>query len=366
MTLEEFFKNRRVAVTGASGSVGQQLVRQLLAFPVTEVVALDDHENAMFYMWERYRGDPRVHVFSCDIRMLESLERFCRGVDYIFHTAALKHVILCERSPFEAVRTNILGVENVIRAALMNDVKKVLFTSTDKAVNPTSVMGTSKLMGERLITAATALSQDESQPTFASTRFGNVAGSGGSVIPLFCHQIEAGGPITLTSAEMTRFVMTLDEAVRLVLVSQQLACGGEVFVTKMPVVRIIDVAEVMAETIGPLFGHSPKDIEIKVVGPRPGEKFFEELITEEETRRTVELAEMFALTPAFTNVFRHIEYQYQGVIQDGSAQAYNSSTQAPLSKSDIATFLLQPDVLPNAVRERLASAGGTDSRDFAA
>ena len=158
-----------------------------------------------------------------------------KNMDYCIHTAALKHVGSSERSPFETVQTNIIGVQNVIQAALDNDLQRVLLTSSDKAVNPTNVMGTTKLMGERLMTAANAMLGLGSKSVFASVRFGNVAGSAGSAVPLFCDQIARGGPVTLTDPHMTRFVMTLSEAVRLVLKSLRTAHGGEVFVTRMPV-----------------------------------------------------------------------------------------------------------------------------------
>ena len=185
-----------------------------------------------------------------DVRDRDKLVQAMRGIDIVLHTAALKHVILCEQSPRDAVQTNIQGVQNLIDAATVNQVERVLFTSSDKAVNPTNVMGTSKLMGERLMTAANA-HRRAGGPIFASTRFGNVLGSRGSVIPLFMRQISRGGPVTLTDPEMTRFIMTLREAVHLVMESTFLARGGEVFVTKMPIARIQDLAKVMVKTLAP-------------------------------------------------------------------------------------------------------------------
>ena len=174
------------------------------------------------------------------------------GINLVFHTAAFKHVILCERSPFEAVQTNIIGIQNIIQAAIANQVARLIFTSSDKAVNPTNVMGTSKLMGERLMTAANGNACGNCQ-IFASTRFGNVLGSRGSVIPIFREQIKMGGPVTLTDPEMTRFIMSIKQAVQLVIDSAFLAQGGEVFVTKMPVIRIQDLAEVMINELAPNF-----------------------------------------------------------------------------------------------------------------
>lgn len=351
MNLESFFAQAKIAVTGAAGTVGSELVRQLLAFPVAEVRALDNNENALFFLEQSYRDDPRLHAFLCDVRELHKVERMLEGMDYVFHTAALKHVPLCERSPTEAVRTNILGVENVYRAAMAAGVRKVLFTSSDKAVNPTNVMGTSKLMGERLITAANALTQGAHGTVFASTRFGNVAGSAGSVVPLFCRQIASGRAVTLTHRDMTRFLMTLHEAVRLVLLSMTLARGGEVFVTKMPVARIDDLARVLVDLVGPLYGR--RTVAIEEVGPRPGEKFYEELISDEEVRRTFELGDLFTVLPAFRNIYDNISFEYPGHDLTPIDRVYNSQAERAMSVAELTDFIKLPGVLPDEVRGRL-------------
>ena len=189
-------------------------------------------------------------------------------------------------------------------------------TSSDKAVNPTNVMGTSKLMAERLVSAANAHPRLGNQ-IFASTRFGNVLGSRGSVIPLFIRQIRHGGPVTVTDPEMTRFIMTLDEAVGLVMDSLFLARGGEIFVTKMPVLRIGDLAEVMIEELASKYGYRPSDIPIETVGPRPGEKTYEELMNEEEIKRSIELPKYFVIQPAILPSFRKIDYVYPDINHTG-------------------------------------------------
>lgn len=180
-----FFANRKVLVTGACGTIGAELVRQLLNnYSVGELIGLDNNESELFFLEQKHRQHSQGSFFLADIRDHGKLKSKMHGIDVVFHAAAFKHVILCERSPFEAVQTNILGVENIIKAALENNVERVIFTSSDKAVNPTSVMGTSKLMGERLMTAANSNLKSEGT-IFASTRFGNVLGSRGSVIPIF-------------------------------------------------------------------------------------------------------------------------------------------------------------------------------------
>ena len=238
----KYISGKRVLVTGACGTIGQELVRQLLEeFCVHELVGIDNNESELFFLEQRFADHDNASFFLADVRDPVKLARKMEGMQVVFHTAAFKHVVLCERSPFEAVQTNINGVQNVISAAHSNQVEKVIFTSSDKAVNPTNVMGTSKLMGERLMTAANANLRDDG-PIFASTRFGNVLGSRGSVIPIFKEQIRRGGPITLTDPAMTRFIMSIRQAVQLVIDSAELARGGDVFITKMPVIRILDLA----------------------------------------------------------------------------------------------------------------------------
>jgi FlaA1/EpsC-like NDP-sugar epimerase len=260
------------------------------------------------------------------------------GVDIVVHAAGLKHVTLCERAPRAAIQTNILGTQNIIRAALSAGVERVLFTSSDKAVNPTNVMGTSKLMAERLMTAANARSRS-GRTIFASSRFGNVLGSRGSVIPLFKQQIAAGGPVTLTHPRMTRFIMTLSEAVALVMEVVSLAKGGEVFVTKMPVCRIEDLAITMVEELAPHYGHDPGDVPIRIIGPNPGEKYHEELMNEEEIRRTIELERHFVIVPAFRSNCRHVDYSYPQMLDRRPEQPYNSSTAAPMSRDELRQYL---------------------------
>jgi FlaA1/EpsC-like NDP-sugar epimerase len=351
--MKHFFDDTRIAITGAAGTVGKELIYQLLQYPVKEIRALDNNESALFFLGEDYRLDSRLQVFLSDIRDEKKMRHMLEGIDLVFHAAAFKHVPLCERSPFDAVQTNIMGVQNIIRAALVNKARKVLFTSTDKAVNPTNVMGTSKLMGERLMTAANALRPVGQAPTFASTRFGNVAGSRGSVVPLFCRQIEQGGPLTLTSAAMTRFVMTLRDAVRLVISSMVLAKGGEVFITKMPVLAIKDLAEVMVRLIAPLHGHDPEKIEITEIGHRPGEKLYEELMNDEETRRSFDSDEFFVVLPAFRNIYGETDYTYDGLPLSPVRSAYNSANVTTMTKSQIEEFLLLPNVLSDDVRSLL-------------
>ena len=343
--MKEYFNNKRILVTGAAGTVGSELVRQLLeSFHAGEVIGMDNNETAIYYLETEFGNYANLQCFLGDIRDRDKLIKIMSGVDIVFHCAAYKHVILCEKSPFEAVQTNVLGIQNIIIAAFHNKVEKVIFTSSDKAVNPSSVMGTSKLMGERLITAATNI-QNNQNTIFTSCRFGNVLGSRGSVIPIFNQQISNGGPVTVTHKEMSRFIMSIEESVRLVIGSTCLAKGGEVFITKMPVINIMDLAEVMIVSLAQKNGFNPDQIEIKIVGIKPGEKLYEELMNIEETRRSIELKDYYVVMPAFRNVYKSIEYSYPGEISRKVEKPFISSDVEPMKKKDLLAFLLRNKLL---------------------
>lgn len=342
-----YFENKSILVTGACGTVGSELVMQLVRdsrFRPKEVIGIDNNESQLFFQDQKYLEDKRARFYVADVRDRDELTRKMRGVDVVFHCAALKHVILCERSPEQAVQTNIEGVQNVIAAATANGVEKVIFTSSDKAVNPTNVMGTSKLMGERLITAANSHQRGRGA-IFASTRFGNVLGSSGSVLPIFHNQIAKGGPVTLTDRDMSRFVMTVQDAVRLVIHSALLAKGGEVFITKMPVLRIEDLARAMMEELAPVYGRRPGDIRITNIGVKPGEKLYEELMSGEETRRALELKEYFVVLPAFRGIYNEIEYDYGQETGSTVTDPYISADRPAMSVEQIRQMLRRDDLL---------------------
>ncbi len=292
------FRGKRIVVTGGAGTVGGELVRQLLARHEPEVVRILDHSEARLAAAERQlrRHSARVRFLLGDVRDRARLDRAFEGVDVVLHTAAVKHVPLCEYSPFEAVRTNLLGMQNVIEAALAADVERVVFTSTDKAVSPVSVMGASKLLAEKLLQAADRF-RGGHRTLFSSTRFGNVLDSRGSVVQVFRDQIARGGPLTITHPDMTRYLMSLSDAANLVLSAARIAVGGEVLVLKMPVVRIADLARVMIGELAPHFGHSPEYIMVNEIGLRPGERLFEELMLPNEAATCTELSDFYVLRP---------------------------------------------------------------------
>jgi FlaA1/EpsC-like NDP-sugar epimerase len=337
--MNDFYKKKRVLVTGACGTVGRELVRQLLQnYEPEELIAIDNNESEIFFLEQAFQNKTQARFYLADIRDASKISRKMKDIDIVFHVAAFKHVILCERSPFEAVQTNILGVQNIIQAAIENKVKRVIFTSSDKAVNPTNVMGTSKLMGERLMTAANS-NMRNNDTILASTRFGNVLGSRGSVIPIFREQIKKGGPVTLTDPAMTRFIMSISHAVRLVIDSAQLANGGEVFVTKMPVIKIKELAAVMIHELAENYEHRPEKIEINVIGTKPGEKMHEELMSHEETRRALELVQYFVIRPAFNCIYHDVAYDYPDILHKEVTNPYHSGNEKPLSKKKLTAFL---------------------------
>ena len=349
--MREFFNNKRILVTGACGTVGNKLVQQLLEErKVGELIGLDNNESELFFLEQRFSKYKNARFTLGDVRDLEKLIQLNKNIDVIFHAAAFKHVSLCERSPFEAVQTNIIGVQNIISAACEKNVERVIFTSSDKAVNPTNVMGTTKLMGERLMTAANG-NLHGSNTIFASTRFGNVLGSRGSVIPIFKEQIKHGGPVTLTDPDMTRFIMSIAEAVRLVIDSAVIARGGEVLITKMPVIRIKDLAMVMIRELAPQYGINPEDVQIEVIGTKPGEKMYEELMSDEETRRAIELPYYFSVLPALTSLYRPVEYNYPEIVSQNVAKVYHSGHEAPLTQVELTSFLAENRLLEETIKD---------------
>lgn len=343
--MDNIFRDKVILVTGAAGTVGQELVHQLFGFWPAEIRALDNNETELFLMNERHNSRSNFTAYLGDVRDGPKMAAVARGADMLFHCAAYKHVFFAEYNPFEAVQTNIIGVQNIVRAALDNGIRKVIYTSSDKAVNPTTVMGTSKLMGERLMSAANVINQDGRQ-LFSSVRFGNVMGSRGSVLPIFHEQIKRGGPVTVTDKGMTRFIMSIERAAELVLNGAVLARGAEVMVTKMRVISILDLAEVMIETIAPHYGHDPGSIKIDIIGAKPGEKMYEELLTQEEVPRSLELEDLFVVLPAFRGIYRNIDYSYPGFIGKPADRPYISAQEPAMSKEEIKQFLIANKLVP--------------------
>jgi len=295
MNFSDFYKNKKILVTGGVGSIGSQLVRTLLQLDPASIRVFDNNETGLFEI-EQELHSPIIRILVGDVRDKNRVDLAMDGIDIVFHASALKHVPLCEYNPFEAVKTNVLGTQNVLDAALRNQVEKVINISTDKAVNPTNVMGATKLLAERLAITANYY-KGKKRTIISSVRFGNVMNSRGSVIPVFKNQIREGKCVTITDREMNRFFMDIPSAVNLILTAGRISRGGEIFILKMPAIRIIDLAEVMIEHYALEFGFRPEDIPLKIIGKRNGEKLYEDLMTEEESERVYENDEMFVIAP---------------------------------------------------------------------
>jgi len=336
--VKNVFKNKKILVTGGAGSIGSEIVKQLLKKDVNVVRIFSNDENAIFQMQQELQG-PNVRFLIRDVRDKERLRMAMKEIDVVYHAAALKHVPLCEYNPFEAIKTNVLGTQNIIDAALEENVKKVISISTDKAVNPVHTMGATKLLSERLMIDANFY-KGRKKTVFSCVRFGNVSFSRGSVIPLFEKQIVNGGPVTLTDKNMTRFIMSISKAVELVFKATEMTKSGEVFIFKMPVIRLGDLADVMIKELAPKHGYKPEKIKIKTIGPRPGEKLYEELMTDAESRNALETKEMFILLPQVQIGGEIGKFMYPGAKKIQS-KTYNSKDVSPLSKSEIRKLLYE-------------------------
>ncbi len=286
---------QNVLVTGGAGSVGRALVHRLLDRD-PEVLRIFDSSEPGLVQMKTELSDDRCRYLAGDVRDRKRLDRAVSEIDTVIHLAAMKHVDVCEYNPFEAVKTNVLGVQNLIDASIGGGVDRILFTSSDKAVNPANTMGTTKLLGEKLVTAANKYSGGY-DIRLSSVRFGNVINSSESVVPRFRKQISRGGPVQLTDKRMTRFFLTYDEVADLITGALKHSIGGELFVYKMNAVRIEDLAVAMIDNLAPEYGYEPKEIDIEVTGRRLGETFHEEILTDREVGRTVENESLYAVIP---------------------------------------------------------------------
>jgi len=332
----ETVRGKRILVTGGSGTIGSRLVARLVADGAAVVRVFGRDETKQFYQRHLYRDQSHVRFLIGDVRDRDRLQRAVEGIDIVFHCAALKHVESGEYNPFEATQTNVVGTQNVIDACFAAGVGTMILTSSDKAANPSSVMGASKLLAEKLVTAATNY-RGHHPTTFASVRFGNVLGSRGSAIELFASQIAAGGPVTVTDPEMTRFVMTPDRAVDLALDAAEIARGGEVFVFKMPVARLGDLVDSAVDVYAPRFGRDPRSIMRVTIPMRPGEKAYEELMTADESIRARDVGDMYAVLPAI-DALPGVRDHYADVTA-ATVGANRSEHVAPMAREEVLQLL---------------------------
>jgi UDP-glucose 4-epimerase len=312
--LENAFANKTLLITGGTGSFGNAVLRRFLNSEFKEIRIFSRDEKKQDDMRKRL-NDPKLKFHIGDVRDSTSVDMAVKGVDYIFHAAALKQVPSCEFFPLEAVKTNVLGADNVLAAAERYEVRRVVILSTDKAAYPINAMGMSKALMEKVMVARSR-NLDDSKTIFCGTRYGNVMASRGSVIPLFIEQIKQGKPITITDPNMTRFMMTLEDAIDLVLYAFQHGRQGDLFVQKAPAATI----EVLAKSLLELYG---KKGEIRIIGTRHGEKLYETLVNKEDMLKAEDLGNYYRI-PADTRDLNYAQYFSEGEVNLSRFEEYHS------------------------------------------
>lgn len=335
---QNIFRNKTILVTGGTGSFGEAVVAHLLSCDLKMVIIYSRDEKKQFDMKHRFNHD-RLRFIIGDVRDGRALERAMHGVDMVFHAAALKHVPNCEFFPVEALMTNSLGTHNVIEAAINNDIKNVVVLSTDKAVYPVNTMGMSKALAEKIMVATSR--EKRGVTNLCGTRYGNVMYTRGSVIPFFIEQMKHKKPLTITNGDMTRFVMSLDEAINLVLFALINGKNGEIYVRKAPAATVTDLTQALVE----LFKYKKGIVE---VGTRPGEKMHETLISPEEMFRTEDVGEYYRIISELEKMdYKGYHFKDQSM-HNISAEGYTSANTVRLTVKEIKKLLL---TLPEIKKE---------------
>ncbi len=337
----DIFEGKTLLITGGTGSFGNAVLKRFLDTGIKEVRIFSRDEKKQDDMRHEYQND-KIKYYIGNVRDLQSVKDAMHGVDYIFHAAALKQVPSCEFFPLEAVKTNVFGTDNVLTAAIEAGVKKVICLSTDKAAYPVNAMGTSKAMMEKVFVAKSR-TVDSDKTLICGTRYGNVMCSRGSVIPLFIEQIKAGNPLTVTEPKMTRFIMSLEEAVELVIFAFGNAAAGDIMVQKAPACTI----EVLAQAVKELF-HA--DNEIKVIGIRHGEKMYETLLTNEECARATDMGDFYRV-PADQRDLNYDQYFSVGNQERQKLTEFNSNNTQILDTEQVKEKLLQLSYIQEELRE---------------
>lgn len=334
------FKNKVLLITGGTGSFGNAVVRRFLPTDIAEIRIFSRDEKKQDDMRHELRS-PKLKFYIGDVRDFNSIHSAMRGVDYVFNAAALKQVPSCEFHPMEAVATNVIGTENTLNAAIANGVKNVIVLSTDKAVHPINAMGMSKALMEK-VAVAKSRNLKAGETTVCVTRYGNVMASRGSVIPLFVSQLKLGKPITITDPDMTRFMMSLDDAVNLVLFAYEKGKGGDTFVQKAPAATIGQLARVLQE----LFSSSSK---IQVIGTRHGEKKHESLLTREEMVRAEDLDDYYRI-PSDSRDLNYALYFEKGEKKVSTFEDYTSANTHRLTDAELKAMLLKLDYIQGELK----------------
>ena len=323
------FEGKKVLITGGTGSLGQSLTKRLLKDGVDTIRILSRNESKQIEM-ENIFDDSRLRFFLGDVRDEERLVRATEDIDIVFHTAALKHVTKIEYNPFEGIKTNVMGSQNVINACTINNVEKAICVSTDKAVSPLNTYGATKLLAEKLfVTANNYIDPDKHRTKFIALRYGNVVGSSGSVIPKFIQQLQNKREITVTDLQMTRFSITMDEALNFILQATELGQGSEIFVPKLKAYSLLDVKTALNDIFG--------DYGTNNIGIQPGEKLHEILISKDEMRYTWDFKNMYILTNPLYSTFhpKLINDMYDGIKEIVNMNAYSSDTVEKIPSSEL-------------------------------
>jgi len=331
------FKNKTLLITGGTGSFGNAVLKGFLDSDIAEIRIFSRDEKKQDDMRKRFTN-PKLKFYIGDVRDYQSILNATRGVDYIFHAAALKQVPSCEFHPMEAVKTNVLGTENVLEAAIQNEVKRVVCLSTDKAVYPINAMGISKAMMEKVMVAKSR-NVDETKTVICGTRYGNVMASRGSVIPLFVEQIRADKPLTITDPNMTRFMMTLADAVDLVLYAFEHGNNGDLFVQKAPGATVEVLAKALTQIVG------KPDHEINIIGTRHGEKLYEALLSREEMVCAEDLGDYYRVPPDLRDL-NYGKYVEQGEEAISVTEDYNSHNTQRLDVEGMTELLMKLTFMP--------------------
>ncbi|PKM70150.1 MAG: UDP-glucose 4-epimerase [Firmicutes bacterium HGW-Firmicutes-19] len=334
------FKNQTILISGGTGSFGHAVMERFLNTDIKEIRIFSRDEKKQDDMRKLYKND-KLKFYIGDVRDIASVKNAMHGVDYIFHAAALKQVPSCEFFPMEAVKTNVIGTDNVLTAAIEMGVKKVICLSTDKAAYPINAMGISKAMMEKVFVAKSK-TVDPSHTLICGTRYGNVMASRGSVIPLFIDQIKKGLPITVTDPHMTRFLMSLADAVELVVFAYKNASAGDIMVQKAPASTVGDLAQAVKE----LFN---ADNEIKIIGTRHGEKLYETLLTKEEYIVAKDMGDFFRV-PADTRDLNYDKYFVEGDAKLSGEEEYNSHNTLRLNVEQVKEKLLELEYVRNELK----------------
>ena len=329
------FQNKILMITGGTGSFGQTVLKRFLETAVREIRIFSRDEKKQEEM-RIALNNPKLKFYIGDVRDYDSLLPAMKGVNYVFHAAALKQVPSCEFYPIEAVKTNVLGTENVLNAATISHVERVVFLSTDKAVYPINAMGISKAMAEKLMVAK-ARTQLETETVFCATRYGNVMASRGSVIPLFVNQLKEGKPLTITDPNMTRFLMSLEESVDLVLYAFNHGKQGDLFVQKAPASTVADLAEAIKQIFGV---HAP----VRIIGTRHGEKLYESLISREEMAKAEDMGDYYRI-PADNRDLNYAQFFSEGEEKIAQFDDYTSHNTQQLNVEQVKNLLLKLDFI---------------------